>query len=88
MTVLFCCPVGVLFHHHHELLGVDAYDLDANRIFAPGKHQDTDIPVLQLDRWETLLEDHVARARQAGLDADFVKAVFELIHTQAVQQQL
>jgi len=47
-----------------------------------------DIPVLQLDRWETLLEDHVARAKAAGLDPDFVKTVFEAIHTQAVQQQL
>ncbi len=46
------------------------------------------IPVLQLDRWETLLEDHVARAQAAGLDPDFVKTIFEAIHTQAVQQQL
>ena len=50
--------------------------------------QQHNIPVLQLNRWEYLLEDHIARAQQAGLDADFIKAVFELIHTQAVKKQL
>jgi len=46
------------------------------------------IAVLQIDRWGTLLEDHVARAHAAGLDGDFIKAVFELIHAEAVRRQL
>jgi chorismate mutase len=46
------------------------------------------IPVLQLTRWENLLESHLAKARQAGLDADFIKSLFELIHAQAVKRQL
>jgi len=46
------------------------------------------IPVLQINRWETLLEDHIAKAEQLGLDTDFIKAVFELIHAQAVKRQL
>jgi len=46
------------------------------------------IPVLQLERWENLLGDHLARAQKAGLDADFIKALFELIHAQAVKRQL
>jgi chorismate mutase len=46
------------------------------------------IAVLQLDRWESLVEDHVARAKQLGLDGNFVKSVFELIHTEAVKRQL
>jgi chorismate mutase len=50
--------------------------------------QEHHIPVLQMNRWETLLEDHVAKAKQAGLDAEFVKALFELIHAQAVKRQL
>ena len=50
--------------------------------------QQQSIPVLQLSRWETLLEDHIAKAQQIGLDAEFVKAVFELIHAQAVKKQL
>ncbi len=50
--------------------------------------QEHSIPVLQLDRWETLLGDHIARAQKAGLDPDFIKAIFELIHAQAVKRQL
>ena len=46
------------------------------------------IPVLQIDRWEMLLEDHMARAVELGLNGEFVKSVFELIHTQAVKTQL
>jgi chorismate mutase len=46
------------------------------------------IPVLQLERWENLLGDHLARAQKAGLDEDFIKALFELIHAQAVKRQL
>ncbi|MEN6428191.1 MAG: chorismate mutase [Phycisphaerales bacterium] len=50
--------------------------------------QEHHIPVLQLTRWENLLESHLAKAQKAGLDADFVKALFELIHAQAVKRQL
>jgi chorismate mutase len=51
------------------------------------KHEHN-IPVLQLNRWETILKDHVARAQQTGLDSEFIKAVFELIHAQSVKKQL
>lgn len=50
--------------------------------------QEHNIPVLQIHRWENLLHDHLARAEQLGLDSEFVKAVFELIHAQAVRKQL
>jgi len=46
------------------------------------------ISVLQLNRWESLLEDHIAKAQQTGLDGEFIKAIFELIHAQAVKKQL
>lgn len=46
------------------------------------------IPVLQIERWENLLGDHIARGQKAGLDAEFIKALFELIHAQAVKRQL
>ena len=46
------------------------------------------IAVLQINQWENILEDHMAKAEQLGLDAEFVKAVFELIHAQAVKRQL
>ncbi|OHB77657.1 MAG: 3-deoxy-7-phosphoheptulonate synthase [Planctomycetes bacterium RBG_16_55_9] len=46
------------------------------------------ITVLQLDRWENLLADHIARGERLGLDSEFVKALFELIHAQAIKRQL
>jgi chorismate mutase len=50
--------------------------------------QEHGLTVLQLQRWESLLKDHMARGEQLGLDSEFVKAVFELIHTQAIERQL
>ncbi len=50
--------------------------------------QEHSIPVLQINRWENLLEDHIAKAQKTGLDTDFIKALFELIHAQAVKRQL
>jgi chorismate mutase len=51
------------------------------------KHEHN-IQVLQLGRWETLLKDHIERAQQIGLDGEFIKEIFELIHTYAVKKQL
>ena len=53
-----------------------------------GLKQEHNIAVLQLNRWETLLEDHIAKAQRVGLDGEFIKALFELIHAQAVKRQL
>ncbi|MHC4559165.1 MAG: chorismate mutase, partial [Planctomycetota bacterium] len=50
--------------------------------------QQHNISVLQINRWENLLQDHMSRAKQFGLDTEFVKAIFELIHAQAVKRQL
>lgn len=46
------------------------------------------IPVLQIDQWENILEDHMAQGKRLGLDEEFIKAVFEQIHAQAVKRQL
>ncbi len=50
--------------------------------------QQHNIPVLQIERWETLLKDHIAKAEQTGLDSEFIKEIFEIIHAQAVKKQL
>ncbi len=50
--------------------------------------QEHNIPVLQITRWENLLGDHLDKAAKAGLDPEFIKAVFEIIHAQAVKRQL
>jgi chorismate mutase len=46
------------------------------------------VPVLQLTRWESLLDDHIAKAEKAGLAPDFIKTLFEAIHAQAIKRQL
>jgi chorismate mutase len=50
--------------------------------------QEHNIPILQINRWEYLLKDHMAKAKQLGLESEFIKAVFELIHAEAVKRQL
>jgi chorismate mutase len=50
--------------------------------------QENKIPVLQLDRWETILKDHMEKGQEKGLEGEFIKAIFELIHAQAVKKQL
>jgi chorismate mutase len=50
--------------------------------------QKHNISVLQITRWENLLKDHMAKAKKLDLDAEFIKAIFELIHAQAVKRQL
>ena len=50
--------------------------------------QEHNISVLQINRWEHLLKDHMAKAKQLGLESEFIKAVFELIHAEAVKRQL
>jgi len=50
--------------------------------------QQYNISVLQINRWENLLKDHMAKAKKLNLDMEFIKAVFELIHAQAVKRQL
>lgn len=50
--------------------------------------QQHDISVLQINRWENLLKDHLAKAEELDLDSEFIKAVFELIHARAVKRQL
>ena len=50
--------------------------------------QEHNISVLQINRWEHLLKDHMSKAKQLGLESEFIKAVFELIHAEAVKRQL
>ena len=50
--------------------------------------QQYEISVLQLARWGSLLENHIATAQHIGLESEFVKNIFEVIHTAAVKKQL
>lgn len=43
--------------------------------------------VLQPKRWNSLLVQRINMARQLGLDEDYVKSLFEKIHTESIRQQ-
>ena len=45
------------------------------------------MPVLQLNRWEQLLRDHIAEAEAMGLNSDYVRRIFEEIHAESVRLQ-
>lgn len=46
------------------------------------------MPVLQTDRYNEILDKYAKQATQCGLDVEFVKKVFEAIHEESVRQQV
>lgn len=46
-----------------------------------------DLPVVQKGRWKQLMRDRMTHAERLGLDEDFTKALFELIHREALRIQ-
>lgn len=43
--------------------------------------------ILQVGRWQQLLEDRLARAGKLGLEEEFVKALFQIIHDRSIRMQ-
>ncbi len=50
--------------------------------------KENDITVLQLDRWNTILSNHIEKGRLLGLEEDLVREIFELIHKDSINRQL
>jgi chorismate mutase len=46
------------------------------------------VAVLQMDRWKSVLEDHINKGVKLGLDKDSVKEIFEIIHKESIDRQL
>lgn len=46
------------------------------------------MPVLQTDRYNEILDKYAKEAVQCGLDTEFIKKVFEAIHEESVRQQV
>lgn len=46
------------------------------------------LAVLQVDRWNKILNDRINKGVAAGLDKDFVEDVFEAIHQASINRQL
>lgn len=70
-----------------ELLALLARRLDVVRAIGDLKHR-AGLAVVQPDRYRLIMDNRLARGRELGLDDDFVRAIMETIHEEAVRQQL
>ncbi|MBD5195743.1 MAG: bifunctional 3-deoxy-7-phosphoheptulonate synthase/chorismate mutase type II [Bacteroidales bacterium] len=70
-----------------ELVGLLARRMNVAREIGELKrmHQ---IPVLQPERYRSLMEERIEEARELGLSPDFMKKIFSTIHDESVNQQL
>ena len=56
---------------------------------AIGKYKtEYNIPVVQHSRFERIIEDRTLRARELGLNEDFIKSILEIIHEESVTEQV
>ena len=46
------------------------------------------VAVLQMDRWKSVLEDHINKGVNLGLNEESVKEIFEIIHKDSIARQL
>ena len=46
------------------------------------------VTVLQMDRWNHVLEDHINKGTSLGLKEESVKEIFEIIHKDSIDRQL
>lgn len=62
---------------------------DRNRVSQKiaGIKKANNLSILQINRWEQLLNAHLADAAEMGLSQDFVRRIFEEIHAESVRLQ-
>ena len=46
------------------------------------------VAVLQMDRWKSVMEDHINKGVNLGLNEESVKEIFEIIHKDSIERQL
>ena len=49
--------------------------------------KDNNVTTLQMNRWDALLNDRMAKGEAIGLNGEFVKEVYKLIHKESVKNQ-
>lgn len=76
---------------------IDEIDLNLTEIMAKrmrvsreiGQYKkEHDMPILQTSRYDEIIKKRMAEGSSMGMDADFMKAVFEAIHAESVRQQM
>ena len=69
-----------------ELLNILSQRSDVSRKIAEIKLHNN-LPILQLDRWEKLLQNHLSEAEKKHLSPEFIRKIFETIHSESVRLQ-
>ena len=70
----------------HEILDVLAQRMRIVERIGEAKRTNN-VMTLQVTRWKALLEDRLHRAAELGLHADYVKALYDVIHNESVRRQ-
>lgn len=77
---------------HLDKLDTALIDILAERMAVSremgGLKREHDLMVLQSDRYNAVLNTIAAEGQQKGLDPEFLKKIFELIHAESIAQQL
>ena len=50
--------------------------------------KENNLTVLQLDRWNAILSNHIEKGKMLGLKENLVKDIFEIIHKDSIDRQL
>ena len=70
-----------------ELLNLIAKRMNVSEQIGEFKKQHK-VTVLQMDRWKQVLEDHINKGVNLGLNEESVKEIFEIIHKDSIDRQL
>ena len=70
-----------------ELLNLIAKRMNISEKIGEFKKQHN-LTVLQMERWKSVLDDHINKGVNLGLNEDSVKEIFEIIHKDSIERQL
>ena len=80
------------YRENIEQTDLKIVELVAERLKASDKLGDMkrlrNLTVLQPERYKALADDMVKEGKRYGLDEDFVRALFEILHTESIKHQL
>ena len=70
----------------HRMLDILARRMKTVRQIGRYKKQNQ-VSILQMNRWQDILTNRLARGQKLGLDQEFLKKLLELIHKESIHQQ-
>jgi len=70
----------------HQIIDAMARRMDVVHRIGEYK-RDNDVTILQLERWAQILKDRIPAGRMQGLDEEFVRRLYNLIHNESIRLQ-